>query len=497
MTVVDFKNAEVMRNDPANQAMVNRVAHKTVQMGMFVTDWNAFWAADKFLNVEAYPLAQISFPANRKSFRLQPGDCFRLAYSKYNIDEMVCRVLRIEEESVQSEKIIVHAVEDIYHMGIFPEVGTDVTDGEAQRDEAVDPLSDVMVMESPYILSGDSVEIIAVADREIGIEQGYIMHMSLDESSYDQLGIVTTFGVHGTLVSKYPPDNVYWIDDRVGFQVDFDSPSADIALIESISRAQLIAGHNLCLLGKEIIGVQTITPVSGNRYAFSGIYRGRWDTDPQTHLAGEEFWWIGRTHFGLLNDPAILAGVTRYFKANPYSRSATGNISEASQESLAIQGRAKKPYKPWELTANGGGFYPQYESGEDIVLDWHPRVRGQGAGIGDADTVTDAEPTWEGLFRVEVFVGGMRVRDVTGIDDDTWTYTNAMILTDNGDEPSAIGFRVTNYVSDGGITHYSPPAMVKCYNLSGVDHGTPTTTTTTTTTTTSSTSSSTTTTTTT
>ena len=100
MAIINFKDAKVIAPDPANQRIVGRVSHKTLQFSMFNTAENAWWIADRILAREAYPLGVASFPANRNVFRLQVGDPFLLTYSPYGISNKVYRVVRIEEENL-------------------------------------------------------------------------------------------------------------------------------------------------------------------------------------------------------------------------------------------------------------------------------------------------------------------------------------------------------------------------------------------------------------
>ena len=133
-----------------------------------------------------------------------------------------------------------------------------------------------------------------------------------------------------------------------------------------------------------------------------------------------------------------------------------------------------------------------------IHLTWSPRVRGEGAGLGSADGVTDAEPTWEGLFEIEVWVGTVLVQTVSDIDDDEYKFYTEEIKAWSVTAgcvgapccPTQIIFKLRNYRTEGATEFSSEKTVLKLRNYDGCDCGTATTTTTSTSSTTTSTSSS-------
>ncbi|MDY7035064.1 MAG: hypothetical protein SV375_02705, partial [Thermodesulfobacteriota bacterium] len=450
---IDYKESNVSIVDNANREIVGKTNSKAIQCALFQNARNAHWAGDRFLKQNSFPMAEISFPANRKVFRYEPGDLFRFTYSPYGITDMVCRVISIKEESVESEVITINAIEDVEYVS---QATLDTgSEGKGKKiDYQVVALTYVKIVESPFVVSGDSVSIIPLATREKGIEIGYFTYMSVDGgASYLQVDIVTPFNPYGTLVSEYITDT-FQIDDETGFEIDFTN--SDVNQIQTTTREQLFTGKNLALLGDEILSFQTIEPVDGfdNRYKLSGIYRGRFDTLRKTHNAGEDFYYIGTTNYKEIKHNELIVGASRKFKLVPYSTGDVGSISEATELSLTVGGRGKKPYMPGNLMANGEAFKPRYST--DITLTWSPRKRSDGAGIGNADTVVDAAPAWEGYFEVEVWVDTVKVRTTSVINDDEWTYTQAMNIADNGSLADLVTFKLFNYIETGGIKYESP-----------------------------------------
>lgn len=153
--------------------------------------------------------------------------------------------------------------------------------------------------------------------------------------------------------------------------------------------------------------------------------------------------------------------IIRKFKFVPYNLKNVGDIADATPLTLSIIGIARTPYRPLNFCANGGSFAARYNT--DIVLTWSPRYRGKGAGIGIPGVVLP-DSYIEGFFKVEVWVGGVKMRTMTEIDAATWTYTEAMNIEDNGSPASPVTFKVSNYkVSfDDGQTYESAQMVVIC-----------------------------------
>ena len=444
--------------DPGNIAVQKGTASKTIQFPLFTKNENAVWAAKQQLMKESYPFALINISVNRDLFRLQVGDCFKFSYASYGISNMICRILLITEESLDSEIIIVHAVEDFYSVANSITVYGDPTLISDPLDPYIlKPFLFQEVIEAPYVLTSD-IKIVPIAARRSDLDLGMHVHLSIDGgSSYSMIGGAANLRPYGTLVGTYIA-STYTIDDTVGFIIDFDT--SDVNLIETITWPDVLAAlNNNALLGDELITFQTITPVSGTQYKLEGIIRGRLDTEKVEHLDGEEFYCIGSFNITSIQHPEIVAGADRKFKLVPYNIKSTGDLSEAEVIDLSIKGRAKKPYVPRNFIANGSSFVSRYST--DIVLTWSPRYRGRGAGIGTPGEVLP-DTDREGFFEVEVYVSDVLVRTTTAIDAATWTYTEVMNNADNGALADVVVFKLLNYRTEEGFIYESDQVSVTC-----------------------------------
>jgi hypothetical protein len=279
-------------------------------------------------------------------------------------------------------------------------------------------------------------------------EVGYTIMMSLNGTTYKKLKTGYTFAILGTLVDDYSA-NTPVIDDSIGFEIDFDN--ADINKVDTIDRSFLFDDTHLALLGGELITFQTITPVSANRYKLENINRGFGDNLRLNHVAGEKFYFIGADFEAIFTDSSFIVGSTRYFKY--YVFSSKGTALDSVVLSLTITGRVYTPFSPINLKANS--LYTNVRYTDDIVLTWAGRCRTTGAGFGDADTVVDASPTWEGLFEVEVWVNGVLKRTTSSINALTWTYSSAMNISDNSSLADIVTFKVCSYLTRDNLVYRS------------------------------------------
>jgi len=454
----DIQAETIKVDDIANLQLLGKINHKSIKLMYFTHTENALWAADRAVRSLCFPAFEVRLKVNREAFDLYPGQCFKWSSTKYGITDMVVRIQEIDEGALDDEFLTITCIRDPNYVttavSVYDSSGYSSHSSPDASLLDVDPLVNFKVLEAPYVLVGDVIRVTPLAARVSGKEARYVLYMSLDGgTSYTSLVAVNNFIPHGTLVSAYRADRTR-IDDKWGFTFDA-SYNADWSSVESITRDSLFAGYNMALIGEEIVCFQTITPdpVVSGRYHVIGIWGGRFDTEIVEHAAGEDFWFIGTTAFSQ-GDANMLVGSDIYFKPVPATTLALGDISEAPSDSVTIRGRGKAPYPVANLRANDelAEEYPIYDGGEDVVLTWDARVRGQGAGS-QLPEETDSPGTYEGEFRVDVLMDAAVVRSTTGITAETWTYTDAMNIADGG--PKDLTIRVYNYIAEVGVTYTS------------------------------------------
>jgi len=402
----------------------------------------------------------LQFKVNRDLFRLMPGDCFKFSYADNNISNMICRVLTVSEEELESEDITIVAVEDSYGIANpITEYDEPVIPSIVLPDYTIVYFTNQKVIEAPYDLADnlDAFYVIPMAGRTSSLDLGFEFNISNDGgSSYTMIDDTENLVPYGTLVGSYP-DSTLTIDNELGFTINFVN---DVQQISSCSFSQALSGSiNVALLGNEIIFFQTITLVSGTQYKIDTVIRARMDTVKQTHADGTAFYFLEGT-LETETQTGIVSGVSRDFKLVPYNELFYGTVASATNINLPITGRSQIPYIPVNLIANGEASHAKYTA--DIVYEWSPRKRGYGAGTGVPGTILP-DGTHEGYFEVEIWVSGTLKRTTLTIDADTWTYTSAMNTSDNGSLAASVLCKVRNYQTINTIIYESAQTEITCF----------------------------------
>jgi len=500
MPVIDYKEALSNPNaiDHANVEIQGMSVSRTVKLGLFTTNENAVKAADRILSRESYPYAKVRLAANRKAFRLQPGDPFVLKYPKYGITQMICRVLYIEEESVESDKIIIHAIEEEVNAVKPVELYEEPENTRVQpvTYQTLGLLDKIYVSETTYAITPNEYAVNFFVPKKTGNESGFIVWMSQDGEEYYRLATRHFFTPYGTLTQSYGITSS--IDEDVGIHVQFNS-AQNTTLLQSIADIELYGTRNISILQgaqpsglglieqEEIISFRTVTVESTNVYHMTGVLRGALDTQMKEHAYGTGFYFAD-SMLEPVRSSVFTLGKTVYFKVVPFSETGTGDIADAEVITYTFDGRAFAPYVPINLRANDQAVNPRYNPPENITLTWDARAQDSGAGTGNPSIIIDSTPTWDGYFRVKVYVGGSLVRTAEGINDLSWTYTSVMNIDDNEDYPNRVGFKVTSYIpiSTGGEYESEESANIEVRRETLSTTTTTTTSTTSTTTTTTS-----------
>ena len=455
---IKTSTANPVANDIGNKEIQARIVSKTIQCPLFTVNRNAVWAGRQQLRKESYPLATLSFPANRNVFRLEVGDPFKFSCAQYGIVDMICRVARIAEEGPDTENITIQAIQDVYSISNAVTAYTVPTNHAQEAPNYTEtPFINQRVVEAPYVLTEGVIGVLAFAERETDYQCGFNLYLSTDGGvSYVCIETLDNIVPYGTLNANHPRGVMI---DEEGIIIDFEEDEEDVI---TSTWADVLAGTaNLGILGGEIISWLTITPITTTQVRLENVIWGRFGTQRVDHTAGEKLYVITNALDVVVHAEIVNAAV-RKFKLVPFNVAQVGDIADATAVDLTIAAKALTPYIPSNFCANGSNAAARYD--DDIVLTWSPRYRGRGAGIGIPGEVLP-EATREGYFTIKVYMGGtILVRTATAIDAETWTYTEAMNLADNAAVlADYVTFKISNYRTDGSTTYTSDEATVVCY----------------------------------
>lgn len=212
-----------------------------------------------------------------------------------------------------------------------------------------------IIFEPPPALAGNAlnVEIIATGSTNWG---GCQVYVSLDNTTYAQLGTIFAGGVQGGLTTAFPigsdPDTVHNLTVDVTLSLGTINPAAQIYADDFIS---------LAYVDHEIIAYTAATLTSAYNYSLGTyIRRGVYGTTIANHAANTQFGLITATTFRQ-TFPFNLLGQTVYFKFPSFNTMGlqTQALADCPAYSYIIQGSGLSP-NPWFQSWSVGGKFTDF-----------------------------------------------------------------------------------------------------------------------------------------
>lgn len=195
--------------------------------------------------------------------------------------------------------------------------------------------------------------------------------------------------------------------------------------LQSITEGALFNGGNAAMVGSEMIQFTSAALIEPGKYELSGLLRGRLGTEWATgsHSAGEAFVLLD-AGLGRLAMAGNLLGLPRSYK--PVSFGAA--LSQTQAQDFTYGGVALKPYSPAHVSGRRDG------SG-NLTIGWIRRTRLGGNWLDHADVPLNESSE---RYEVDILSGGGVVRTLTGLDENTASYSADQQLADFGAVQPAI-----------------------------------------------------------
>ena len=422
------------------------ISSEEVEMLGFSTALSAQFAANRILRTLAYPLSRSRIVMNRKGWTLRPGSVFKLTWPAAKIESLVVRVTKINFGGMQDNKIELDVVEDIFSVSTALYALPPPTEWEDPVG-APEPLAYQHAFEAPYHMLGDPQRYIAtVGARNNGTDIGYqTWEDTAGGTAYVKTGVVYDLATVGVLRSGYPSNTS--ADDATGFVID---PGKGLADLVSTTVGGRAAGETLALIksaaGQEIVAWKDVAETGDGGYEITNILRGVLDTIPLSHDAGAEVWFITEG-IGLLSETPYTANGTVTGKLPTVGAFSVLDIGDATQLSVTLDDRARKPYPPAKILIDGavGG-----EITGDADITWSIRHRTLQYDNSDivAQDAASYTSTPEGEYELRIYIDEVLIRTVT-IDSapfDEYTYDTSTRTSDNADLtlPTRVEIRAVN-----------------------------------------------------
>ncbi|WP_164089063.1 hypothetical protein [Sphingorhabdus sp. YGSMI21] len=227
-------------------------------------------------------------------------------------------------------------------------------------------LTRLILVDLPFALVAptavsDSAKLYAAAAGEPGWRNAQLFASGPEDASGEYVGQIPAATVLGTTVGTLATANPSLIDQINQIEVALHNPQMNLVQADD---GRLLAGHNIALIGREIIQFAVAIPLGDGRFRLSRLIRGLGGTEAEiaTHGAGEDF--------VLLDGGSMLEiGPAFYAPFTPAIFHAVGRDDPAPVSAmLDSPGRALLPWSP---------VHPEWQflDGGDLQIRWTRRSR--------------------------------------------------------------------------------------------------------------------------
>lgn len=356
--------------------------------------------AQQLLQRALYVRNEYEFKLGWKYCLLEPMDIVTLTDAGLGLNKTPVRITEIEEDE---EGVLSVKAED-YPVGVYTvsEYPTQPSLGYS-ADYNVSPGNAhvPVIFEAPLQLTGGEPQIwLATAGGDMW--GGAEVWVSTDGDSYTRVGAVNHKARFGSLTAALPNGAVFDRTNTLGVEISAGQLTGGT---EQDSRDLL----TLCYVDGEFLAYANAELKGVGRYTLGNLTRGAYGSTINAHAAGSQFAHIDDTLFRY-TVPRNWIGRTVWVKLVSYNVFSGGiqDLAEVPAYSYTIKGAPLGQIQNLRLTSS-------WAYGKEAVIAWDK--------LGGADT-----------YDVEVYAGNTqkRLRSLSGIVDNGFTYTQADMKADGG-----------------------------------------------------------------
>lgn len=362
----DYTSQTAIAQDQANIAAQAKVRSIEFNYPGITSATVAAQVAARELKAASIPLKKLRLSLDRSAYSLRPGGLFRFTWTDYGISAMVFRISKVDLGYLEDGRILVEATQDVFgigdtvHQAVPPYVWVE------PQGYPAPPVAVSRIDEAPRWLQAKAKEIGFIADDAT---QHLWWLAKANGNAGDYTGRSKPSGVpdvvdpfEGT-VSTYSDDTqrcmfAGYASVETAYSRSLDPYDTSTGLridgltgltLASASTANIAAfGSNLALVGDELIAFETVTDIGGGVWRLNNVWRGLLDTPATSHAVDEvvyflsyQGWLIDGRRVGSLEH---LIGQSAYAKIIPSSGGIEPDSDEIDATTIAIAGRAGKPY---------------------------------------------------------------------------------------------------------------------------------------------------------
>lgn len=298
------------------------------------------------LGAVSTPLAKVSLVCNRVAWDWDVTDVFALTWPKLGLTRAPFRILKIIKGDLINGQITIEALEDIF--------GLPATSYAPQQPSGwVDPISlpapvtAPRAVEIPYwdVINNLSAADIAYLPAGYAFGETFGVKPSSDAFNYDLYA-----SPNNVTFTDTGANGVFTPSGLINAAIPIGGSAVSITLTSMVDLdLALVPGY--AYIDNEMFLVTSLNLATGEVVAA----RATLDTVPTAHVIGSRMYFADDANVGV--DPTQrTSGETVYYK--PLTTTGKGTLlpSATSSVSVAMVGRAERPYPPGNLTINGQYF---------------------------------------------------------------------------------------------------------------------------------------------
>jgi hypothetical protein len=250
---------------------------------------------------------------------LDPMDLVTVSDAILGLSNAAIRITEVEED----ENGFLSVTAEEFPLGVatatlYPTQA--VSNNPINRNAAADPVNSPIIFEPPPALIGGTPQVwIAVSGGSGGVADpnwgGCNVWLSLDGSSYSQIGVVSAPARMGVLTSALAAYGGTNPDATDTLAVNLSESGGALSSGSALD-AQL--GNTLCIVASELLSYETAALVSASNYALTTLYRGLYGTAITAHASAAPFARLDDAIFEY-DLPAQYAGMTLYLKFQSFN----------------------------------------------------------------------------------------------------------------------------------------------------------------------------------
>lgn len=439
----DFTERTVIAQNNALRIHKGDSDGQVVQMPMISTRESAAKIVMREMASASVPLATCTAECNRGPAHTEVGDVVRLSWPAEGVDNLVMRVTGVDLGAPQDGSVRLTLVQDVF--GVFLSIYSDGS--ERQWTKPTFDATDITrfdIIDAPTILTTNETtgSVLVVAENP-GVALDYQLQVKGGvDSGYVDAGAMPFTPLFSTTKAM----GTGWTD----VSMVLSGPSAELS---SITADEVRQGLGLMLivsaLGKEWISYQNAVAGNSTTVNLGLVNRGLFNTKPLAHPAGARAWAVSEG-FGV-TDWQYAKSESVSLRMLPRTQTGVLDVEDAVVHSYSVAGANSAPWSPGRVRVNG------VEGGQITgvaTVTWRKRDGGVPAVVFNGD---DESQVSDSTCQVVVKSGSTVVKTVSGITDESWSFTDEMALN-GGAYYSSLAFEISAQkpgFADSAVTRVS------------------------------------------